>query len=459
MADRHDDGYGARLAAELTAELARSRERLARARALERRRLATALAGVTADRLTALRRALGAVSVALSSASAGPARDGLAQARADLDDLLERFRGIARGVYPAVLRDQGPFGALDELVAGLPRPVLLSGGLPVRLDWEIESGLYHPAAAAVTDLAGYPSAEPLRVHLAHEDGRLTVRVDDPAPGREARQVHSGLRDEAERLAALGGDLTVTGDDGGAIVVRAWVPDRLDPPVLGGADDPALAVAHGYAAEIASARRAAVAEMDSERRAIERDLHDGAQHHLVSLRLALGMVEHEMATGQVDAARDRLAVLTDQVGVAEVVLAETASGMSPTALVEDGLAAALAAELNGAGPAVALEADDRRFPAEVEAAVYFSCLEAVGNVRKHAPDAAVTVRVRCVGGVLSFAVTDDGPGFAMQTAVGSTDSRGLANIAARMAGVGGEVAIESAPGAGTTVAGTVPLMPA
>ena len=437
------------LAAGLAVELLESRRLLARARDLERRRIATALAGVTTDRLTALRRHLAGASIALSLGEPDEARAALVRARVDLDELLERFRGIARGVYPAVLREQGPFGALDELVAGLPRPVVLSGGLPARLEWEIESGLYHPAAAAVTDLAGQPGSEALLLDLAHEGGRIGVRIDDPAPASPVERVRAGLRDEAERLAALGGDLTVTAE-GGLVAVRAWVPDRLEPEVAAGP------TARAYAVEIAAARRAAVAEMDSERRAIERDLHDGAQHHLVSLRLALGMVEHEVATGLVDAARDRLAMLADQVGEAEVVLAETASGISPATLVEGGLAAALAAELDGAGRGVAVDAEDRRFPAEVEAAVYFCCLEAVGNARKHAPGASVTVRVGVAGGVLRFTVADDGPGFA-----GPADGtgRGMANMAARMAGVGGSVVVESAPGRGTTVAGRVPLMPA
>ena len=173
------------LAAELAGELADSRQRLARARDLERRRIATALAGVTADRLTALRRHLATASIALSLGEADEARDALARARVELDELLERFRDIARGVYPAVLRDHGPFGALDELAAALPRPVVLSGEVPDRLEWEIESGLYHPAAAAVTDLAGQAGDAPLRLHLAHTDGRLSVRVDDPTPGGPA----------------------------------------------------------------------------------------------------------------------------------------------------------------------------------------------------------------------------------------------------------------------------------
>ncbi len=71
-----------------------------------------------------------------------------------LDELLDRFRVIARGVYPAVLRDQGPAAALDEVAADLPRSVRLTGDLGGRLDWEIESGIYYVVAAAMGVLAG-----------------------------------------------------------------------------------------------------------------------------------------------------------------------------------------------------------------------------------------------------------------------------------------------------------------
>jgi len=436
----------------LAAELALARERLAQARELERRRIATALAGVTGERLSALRAHLAATARALSSG--GDAAAALAGARAGLDELLDRFRVIARGVHPAVLRTHGLFAALDELVADLPRPVLLTGRSAARWDWEIESGLYHPAAAVVTELAGRPGPVPLRVHLAPGAGRLGVRVEDPAPERAVDRMRAGLRDEAQRLAALGGDLEIV-DRAGAVVVRAWVPDRLEPAVpqaRPGEGGVCQAARRDHAAAVAAIRRAAVAEMDSERRAVERDLHDGAQHHLVGLRLALGMVEHEVATGRLDQARDRLALLTEQVALAEVVLAEAASGVLPRVLVRDGLAAALRTEL---GEGVRVDVEDRRFAPEVEAAVYFCCLEAVGNARKHAPRATVCVQVWCAGGVLGFLVSDDGPGFVVEDAA---PGRGLANIAARIAAVGGAARVRSCPGAGTTVSGTVPLMP-
>jgi signal transduction histidine kinase len=215
----------------------------------------------------------------------------------------------------------------------------------------------------------------------------------------------------------------------------------------------------HAEDIAVSRRQAVAEMDSERRRIERDLHDGAQHRLVSLRLTLGLAEHQVATAQYDQARDRLDQIAEQIETAEEVLAATATGVSSPLLSERGLVAALELELSAAIPPVVLDVGgldvDRRFPAQVEAAVYFCCLESVNNASKHAPGAAVMVRLATVDDRLCFSVRDDGPGFD-QGAGPRSPGRGLRNVQARMAAVGGRIEMRSPPGAGTAVEGLVPL---
>ena len=131
-----------------------------------------------------------------------------------------------------------------------------------------------------------------------------------------------------------------------------------------------------------------------------------------------------------------------------MLAETATGVSSPLLAERGLVAALTAELAGREPAIAVDAGARaaagcRFPPAVESAVYFCCLEAVNNARKHAPGAAVSLRLSAAGGVLRFTVRDDGPGF-LPSRAGSA-GRGLRNVTARIAAVGGRLAVHSAPG--------------
>jgi signal transduction histidine kinase len=255
-------GERVRRADELAGELRASRQRLTQARDVERRRLISELGSATTDRLADLRADLAAAASALDPAEvseAPPAKDAVpsaetdpdddvdlddeselsgaaaarravAEARVRLDELLDRFRVIARGVYPAVLRDQGPYGALDELVTDLPRPVRLTGTLPNRLAWEVESGIYYLAASAVRKLADRGGEQPLRVHLANEAGRLSVEIDDPAAVSTLPELREALAHDAERLAALGGVLDVFEDADGSLVLRASLPDQLEPSV-------------------------------------------------------------------------------------------------------------------------------------------------------------------------------------------------------------------------------------
>jgi hypothetical protein len=241
-----------RRAGELADELGASRRRLTEARDVERRRLITELGNATTDRLATLRTDLADAAGALTDAStgadtgaatgadtgaateAGPdaeaAQQAVHRARVRLDELLDRFRLIARGVYPSVLRDHGPFDALDELAADLPRPVRLTGRLDYRLPWEIESGIYFLAASAMQLLAGRTADGPVTLHLQHAEKRLAALITDPTPMITLVELRGSLAHDGDRLAALGGDLEVTEDADGAAIVSAWLPDQLAPAV-------------------------------------------------------------------------------------------------------------------------------------------------------------------------------------------------------------------------------------
>lgn len=218
----------------------------------------------------------------------------------------------------------------------------------------------------------------------------------------------------------------------------------------------LRAVRAHAVDIAGSRRRLVAEMDAERRRIERDLHDGAQHHLVSLRLALGLAEHQAGTGRTAEATAALDRIAGRIDDAEAVLARTVTGMTSPLLAQQGLAAALRSELGTGVPVVVTGMDDnRRFAADLESAVWFCCLEAVNNARKHAPGAPIRVNLTATADRLSFGIQDDGPGFDTTADTGSP-GRGMRNVMARVTAVGGLVAVRSAPGEGTRVEGWVAL---
>jgi hypothetical protein len=228
---------------ELAHETEASRRRLGRARELERHRLVSELGGATTERLAGFRSAVTAaaesVDEGLEEPEDDPAREEAAEfarhhlttARERLEELLDRFRVIARGVHPAVLRDQGPRAALEEVVADLPRAVHLTGRLAQRLPWEVESGLYYAAAAALALLGARTGEEPLELALEQVGDHAEVRVTDAVADPDATR--AALADDADRLAALGGSLELTADDGGRTVLRARLPTQLRPLVESG----------------------------------------------------------------------------------------------------------------------------------------------------------------------------------------------------------------------------------
>jgi signal transduction histidine kinase len=95
----------------------------------------------------------------------------------------------------------------------------------------------------------------------------------------------------------------------------------------------------------------------------------------------------------------------------------------------------------------------RYPQEVESAVYFSVLEGLQNVAKHADASGVTVRLRSGDGDLSFEIADDGRGFDPATSGYGSGLRGMAD---RLAAIGGELEVASSPGRGTTIRGRIPI---
>ena len=207
-------------------------------------------------------------------------------------------------------------------------------------------------------------------------------------------------------------------------------------------------------ELRASRARIVASADAERRRIERDLHDGAQQRLVALMLRLEEARELAASDPPTAARTIGELKREVEGALDEVRA-LAHGIYPPLLAGGGLVDALSAAAAAAPIACRLEGDGvGRYPPEVEAAVYFCCLEALQNAGKHAGDGArASILLSDGDGSLVFAVSDDGAGFDPEDVGGGV---GLTSMEDRIGAIGGTLDIESTPGGGASVRGTIPV---
>ncbi len=207
-------------------------------------------------------------------------------------------------------------------------------------------------------------------------------------------------------------------------------------------------------ELRQSRARVVASGDAERRRVERNLHDGAQQHLVAMAVSLRLARDILAEDP-QAAAEMMDQLADDVKTTIQELRELAHGIYPPLLADSGLGEALRAAGNRSPLAVTVVTDGiGRYTAEIEAAIYFCCLEALQNAGKHAAQARVEVRVWEESGGLLFSVSDDGPGLDPVRARGG---HGFVNMADRLGAIGGTVRWESQPGQGARVLGSVPLL--
>ena len=206
-------------------------------------------------------------------------------------------------------------------------------------------------------------------------------------------------------------------------------------------------------EIRTSRQRIVAAQDAERRRLERDIHDGAQQHLVALAVKLNLAK-TMAKRKPEKANDVVDQLGKEMDDALRTLDELARGIYPPLLEREGIAAALRARTATAPLDVAIE--DRttmRFAPEVELAVYFCILEALQNTTKYAQAARAVVTLESDHDGLTFSASDDGVGFDPATTPQGSGTQGMSD---RLATIGGTIEVASVPGAGTTVTGTIPL---
>jgi signal transduction histidine kinase len=206
-------------------------------------------------------------------------------------------------------------------------------------------------------------------------------------------------------------------------------------------------------EVRESRSRILATGDRERRRLERDLHDGAQQRLVALGIQLELAE-ELIKQDPERGIEKLHALGGEVEKTLEEIQGLARGVYPSLLADRGLPEALRAAARRLPTEATVDPNGiGRYPASVENAVYFCCLEAMQNASKHAPDAsAISITLSNDDG-LAFEIRDDGAGF---DKVDVEPGAGLANMQDRLAAVGGAVEVRSAPGQGTVVAGKIPL---
>ena len=203
-------------------------------------------------------------------------------------------------------------------------------------------------------------------------------------------------------------------------------------------------------ELRDSRARIVQATDSERRRIERDLHDGAQQRLVALSITLRLARQKVDADPAQAAA-LLDEATEELATATEELRELARGIHPAVLTDRGLGAAVDALAGRAPlPVELLALPDERLPAPIESAAYFVVAEALTNVAKYAQATRASVEVARENGRVTVEVRDDGVGGA-DPAAGS----GLRGLSDRVAALDGRLDVDSPPGAGTVVHAELP----
>jgi signal transduction histidine kinase/uncharacterized membrane protein len=256
--------------------------------------------------------------------------------------------------------------------------------------------------------------------------------------------------------AVGVPIVVAASTWGALVAALREGESLSPEMQrrmqAFAELVALAVATADSRdELAASRLRIVEASDSERRRIERNLHDGAQQRLVALSLGLRLVQKTLRASPGEAER-LLEESSNELAEALTELRELAQGIHPAVLTERGLAAALEVLASRAPLAVALEVHvPQRLPEPVETATYYTISEALANVVKHADADSARVRVERFEGRVAFEIADNGVG-------GADPDRGsgLRGLRDRVETLDGALWIESASGRGTLVRAEIPV---
>ncbi|MCW2731036.1 MAG: histidine kinase,GAF protein [Mycobacterium sp.] len=314
-------------------------------------------------------------------------------------------------------------------------------------------------------LAGHHEPESLKLHVGEwfSLDSETVAAMVMRTGEAARiDSHDNARGAGAAhirqlgvCCAVGAPIVVDGRPWGAAIVGSTQPGPLPPDTEARVGDFADLVGTAIAnaetrAQLTASRGRIVAAADDARRRFERDLHDGAQQHLVSLGLELRAAEASVPT-ELHPLKDQIAHIATDLGAVSQELREISKGLHP-AILAKGLAPALKTLRRRSAVPVDLDiAVDVQVPERVEVAAYYVAAEALTNAAKHARASKVDVCVYTEGATLCVLIRDDGDGGA-DTAKGS----GLTGLIDRVEAHGGTMAISSPIGWGTSLVVKIPF---
>ncbi len=407
--------------------------------------------------------ALSMVAAAVAALLYGPARQRLTQ-------YANRIVYGEREAPDTVLRTFGSRLSrsipMDELLLQVAESLRKTLGLAAAEVWTGSGGRLERSVSVpdvpIQRLTLSPEEEPV-VARSGVTGTAWVEIWLPVllAGREGSVVRVAPTTHSGKVLGLivavrsaGSDPFTADDDSMLTELARQVGLALHNVELDSALQESLDEVRRQAEQLQESRARIVAASDAARRQIERNLHDGAQQHLVALavnvRLARRMVETDAAAS---------AEMLDQLGVgiqdAVQELRALAHGIYPPLLVDRGIAEALRSAAGRAALPTEVVADDLgRYSPEEEAAVYFCCMEALQNAGKHAGEGATAIlRVWEEPGALLFDAADTGQGFDAATkGLGA----GFVNMNDRVGAIGGTVTVRSAPGQGTTISGRIPI---
>ena len=296
------------------------------------------------------------------------------------------------------------------------------------------------------------------VSLAGSEGLTAIVARTGAPARiedytDVRGHAAELMRERGYRSAVAAPIVASGGTWGLLLVASVsaLGEDAEHRLAGFAELVALALESAQARAELTASRIRILEAGvTERRRLERNLHDGAQQRLVALAVQLRVLEKRLSEPETTLLR----AAADELNHALAELRELARGLHPAVLVDRGLAPALETLAARAPLPVSVEGvPEARLAEPLEAAVYFVVAESLANAVKHADASELRVRMQADNGELRVEIADDGRGGADPRKGDGTGLRGLAD---RVEALGGRLALESPAGVGTVVRAVLPL---